>query len=336
MVIGILTGLPLSATSANPSQNSSPVSSFLFPIERFCGSSLKLTTSVGSGTFSTQAYPEEDFVGQEFELAPQFRLKDELTLRAYWAMECELTPPGSSDGVSLTNERRCSPSDVQLAFHHNRLWIDPWIAGQIMTNVQLWLPASWESQFNHTILNLRFTGGYKTKILKDKIALGYAFSVQKYFPYRKVRGFLTDGNSEAGLTSPPLYHSRRSIGEDGSVGSGGPMNDNWMLMNDFSLAYFFTTKLSLEIGLIIQNFFRYASLEAHSDPHLPRVGRHDTTWGTLELAYQLVDYLRLSGGITSRQPALTADGSSLRFPFYDFISPESNYTRWYVSAEVSY
>ena len=55
----------------------------------------------------------------------------------------------------------------------------------------------------------------------------------------------------------------------------------------------------------------------------------DTTSGTIEIAYSPTDEWSFSLGLSSTQPALTADGKRVRFPFLDLVSPANNYTGLY-------
>jgi hypothetical protein len=123
---------------------------------------------------------------------------------------------------------------------------------------------------------------------------------------------------------------------DGSCGSGGPLNDNWLFINGLHVGYYFLPNLSLSVDLLIYNYIRFSNDGQFSDPDLPLTGRHDNTWGIIDLSYQATSYLVVSTGLSSLQPALTADSSSLRFPFFDFISPSNNYTKWYLTATFLY
>src|SRR3989339_174743 len=206
--------------------------------------------------------------------------------------------------------RRCDPSDLRLSFHHTNLWTDPWLKGSFMASAQLWLPTSYESQFSHDILNIRVGGSYLTRLFKDKLELSYGLAIQKYFQTRKVRGFTNDDGTPSGAGGLSLNNARVSSGTDGSIGSGGPMNDNWLFINSFHVGYYFLPQWTLNVDFLIYNYIRYSTPGNFSNPNLPSTGRHDNTWGIIELSYQPLDYLSVALGISSLQPALTNDNNS--------------------------
>jgi len=296
---------------------------------RFKGSYMSLAHYMGSGTFIRDTYSDNPYVSQEWLFYPRYRLMPSMDVRLYWVLECEFTAPDNPTG------RRCSPSDLRLSYHHNKLWTDPWIDGRVLGSFQVWLPSSYESQFNHTVMNLRAAGTYFARLFKDRLELAYSFAVQKYFPTQRTRGYTADDGA-TGDDGLPLYTVRSSAGEDASVGSGGPMNDNWLFINQFHVGYSFLERFGVSMDLLIYNYLRFAVDDAFADPNLPGTGRADWTWGIIEANYQPLSYLIVALGISSLQPALTADAKSVRFPFYDFVSPHNNYTKWYLTATVLY
>jgi hypothetical protein len=294
---------------------------------RIKGSYAKLTTYLGSGTFITREHSDNPYSSLELLLYPRFRLTPKIDLRAYWILECELTQPDTPNG------RHCSPADLRLSVHHNRLWTDPWLKGYLFGSFQVWLPTSYESQFNHTVMNLRLGAGYLARLWRERIELSYGFALQKYLPTRRVRGFVAEDGGGGGL---PLFTVRASAGQDAAAGSGGSLNDNVLFINSLHAAYYFRPTLSLSIDFLIYNYIRFSVPEQASDPRLAAAGRSDWTWGIIELAWEPRDHLMLGLGISSLQPALTADSKSVRFPFYDFISAWNNYTKWYLVATYVY
>jgi hypothetical protein len=296
---------------------------------RFKGSYFSLTHNLGTGTFIRDSYSDNPYVSQELLFYPRFKLRPNMDVRLYWVLECELTAPDNPTG------RHCSPSDLRLSYHHTKLWTDPWIDGRVMGSFQVWLPSSYESRFNNTVMNLRAAGTYFVRFFKGKLEAAYSFAMQKYLPYRKTRGY-TAGDEGTGDDGLPLYTVRSSAGEDASAGSGGAMNDNMLFINQFHLALNFLEKFQVSMNLLIYNYLRFGVPDEFSDPHLLGTGRADWTWGIIEASYQPLSYLVVALGISSLQPALTADAKNVRFPFYDFVSPHENYTKWYLAATVLY
>jgi hypothetical protein len=60
-----------------------------------------------------------------------------------------------------------------------------------------------------------------------------------------------------------------------------------------------------------------------------------TTSGNLSISYVPTSWLFLTVGASSFQPALSADGTSFRFPLWDFTSPYNNFSQVYFDTTVS-
>lgn len=292
-------------------------------IERFRGSLASLSLYMGAGTLVLDAYSNNPYLSQELFLRPRFWLGKTQNLQLLWLMECEYTAPDDPAG------RYCNWSDVGLSYQHVNLWQDPWLEGRLLGSAHVWLPASLQSQQNHTLVNLRASLSYIASLAKKRLQLIYGLSLQKYLPARRVRGFR---GPEFDVTGMPLCLARSSAGTDGACGSGGPMNDNWLLVNSLGLQWYFHDTLWLALSLSIWNYFRFAVDEVGADPDLPLTGRSDFTWGLIELGYQWRPHVVFGVGLSSRQPALTADGDAIRFPFWDFVSPANNYSKFYLTA----
>lgn len=313
---------------------------------KFKGSYTSLAFNLGTGSFITNK-SDNPLFNAELTLYPRFSLGDYQSVRAYWVLECEFTEPEGREG------RKCDPSDIRLSYHHTNIWQDPWLKGRVMGYAGIWLPTSYASiNINKVILNPRASIGYLVRFFNNKFELAYNFTVQKYFQQSKSRQcpFETDANGVArdgagnilcaagGYDAPGQDSgsgSSRGI-SDGHAGSGGTLNDNWLLINNLHVGYYLSKKWSFSADILIYNYFRYSVGSAFNDPNLPDTGRADYTWGIIEAAYQATGNLSLAMGISSLQSALTADNKSVRFPFYDFISPANNLTKWYLSATYIY
>jgi hypothetical protein len=294
-------------------------------LERFSSSSASLSTYVGTGTFVRGEFSDNPYFSEELALEPRFRLAPHLSARALLNVECELSEPDNPSA------RRCAMSDVRLSAHHGELWRDPWLDGDLHGSLAFYLPTSQESRFNHTIVNVRATAGYAVRFFDGGLELGWDFALQKYLPSQTTRGLDTaDGGGAI-----PVVLTRASATEDGAAGSGGRMNDNWLVLDTVHATINPLERLSITVQLAVYNYFRFEVPEQFASPDLPRRGRADFTAGVVEAAYAIHDNLSLALGVTSLQPALTADGTSLRFPFYDFVSPNNNYTRWYATATIA-
>lgn len=291
---------------------------------RFAESRASLTTAIGTGSFVSNEYSDDPYLSQALALEPRFRINELLFASARFDVECEYTEPNNPSA------RHCSPGDTSLSLNSPALLRDPWLEGRLRAGLTIYLPSSLESRFNHTIVNIRATTGYALRFFDERLFLSFGFGVQKYLPSQRQRG---PENSNSDF---PLILSRQSAVEDGSAGSGGRLNDNWALSSSANIGWQFTSDLSAAVSFGIYNYFRFTVPEDFSDPALSRTGRTDLTSGSVEVSYRLLEHLALDFGVMSTQPALTADNRSLRFPFYDFISPSNNFTRWYLTANLTY
>ncbi len=296
-------------------------------MERFRASSLSLRTSVGSGTFVTNEFSDNPFVSQTLSLRPNFRLTSGLSANASFSLECEYTQPDNPNG------RRCAPSDLRLGISHFRLWTDPLLKGRITGSFSAFFPTSYASRFNGTVTNLRLGLGYVFTLFNNRLMVSYSGAAQKYLPTSKIRGFRA---SDAPNSDLPLFLTRGSAAQDAAAGSGGPMNDNWAVINSLSMNLTILPGFFAQMSVGVFNFFRFAVADEFARDDLASTGRVDFTFGSVALAYAPLDYLSVSLGLSSFQPAKTADNKSFRFPFYDFSSPSNNFSRWTLSASLVY
>ena len=291
--------------------------------------------------FISDEFSDNPLVTQYFEIYPRYNIAPFQTVRLNWSLECEITQPDRDPA------RRCDPSDVRLSYHHMHLVTDPWIDGSVFAWGGLYLPSSYASGQNGTIMNVRLTGGYMASFFKNRLLLMYALGVQKYLPTQKTRADCPVGAGADGVARgddgvpvclPSTQGQRTAADADqGTTGSGGFMNDNWLLQNSFYMQYSFTPRIWASIFFQIRNIFAFSvPNELIGDPDLPSAAQEDWTRGIVEVAFMPINHLAISLGIDSYQPALTADNGSVRFPFYDFISPANNYTRWYIAARAVY
>jgi hypothetical protein len=65
-------------------------------------------------------------------------------------------------------------------------------------------------------------------------------------------------------------------------------------------------------------------------------GQRDRTFGVIDLTYQPWENFGFSLGLSSAQPAKTADNKSFRFPFFDFSSEGNNFTTVYFDIFANY
>lgn len=114
------------------------------------------------------------------------------------------------------------------------------------------------------------------------------------------------------------------------------------LLNQFVFAYKFLDCLSLSIGFGFADAWTYDNGTITKDDEFvspnAKVGRghSQASMGTIALAYSPIDMLELSLSMVSQQPWKTADNTTIRFPWFDTVSPAKNYTKFMFGVSFSY
>lgn len=100
--------------------------------------------------------------------------------------------------------------------------------------------------------------------------------------------------------------------------------------------------LALSIGFGFADSWTYDNGTITSDDEYvgehAKVGRGHSQYsqGSLVLSYTPVKYATVSFGMISTQPWKTADNKTIRFPWFDTVSPSKNYTKFVLSAAFQY
>jgi hypothetical protein len=103
------------------------------------------------------------------------------------------------------------------------------------------------------------------------------------------------------------------------------------MINTFSVNVDITKKLSLGVSLLVIKTWNYPKpLDAFSSPNAIETGGGDSTWGFISLEYSLLKNLAVAAGLWSYQPFKTRDNQGGRFPFFDFSSPNNNYSNFFL------
>ena len=114
------------------------------------------------------------------------------------------------------------------------------------------------------------------------------------------------------------------------------------LANAFTLGYRFFDNFGLTVGLAFADSWSYKT-DSNSDrddltnPYAKSGrGHSQISAGSIVLDYSPIKYLTLALGMTSKQPWKTADNKTLRFPWFDTVSPAKNYTKFFFSITGQY
>ena len=125
-----------------------------------------------------------------------------------------------------------------------------------------------------------------------------------------------------------------------SLAAVGVNNVEWTWSNRATTSFSLSDTMTLGITYVFLKSWTYVSFPDDNEKAEQADegrGTRDLTQGVADLYWQSpVDSLALDLGVSSTQAPLTADNSSVRFPFFDFTSTANNYTSVYLSAYYSF
>ncbi len=114
------------------------------------------------------------------------------------------------------------------------------------------------------------------------------------------------------------------------------------LANEFALGYQFIPQLGLTIGFGFIDVWTYDNGTITKDDEFvnpnAKVGRGHSqlSQGSVMLIYNPHKWVTLQLAMVSTQPWKTADNKTLRFPWFDTVSPSKNYTKFIFAAAFQY
>lgn len=114
------------------------------------------------------------------------------------------------------------------------------------------------------------------------------------------------------------------------------------LANVFTVGYKFLENFGLTVGLGFVDAWTYnngtiteADDLTNPNAHTGR-GHQQHSQGIVALSYQPISWVTLGFSMVSTQPWKTADNKSIRFPWFDAVSPSKNYTKFMIGATFQY
>jgi hypothetical protein len=296
---------------------------------------LDVTTSLGSGSFAPSSY-KNHYTAQAYEFAISYKLPLDFVIGASWGFDVEYTLPDNSSG------RRFFARDVglSLVWKNTHKPISKLFDFELSTG--LYLPSSLAAQVATRILH--FEHGLSVTRAIGPISISYRFGVNWYLHRYTTPIFVQPDHAL------PSIFLRQSMSDSSGLGlSEYPIpearNTAWQVSNTFALAAKLPLKLEIGISFAIINAFRYALPDdqytavfiTSSGPMKAKaVGRNDLTVGNIYLSWTPLKYLSLAIGVYSSQPPINADNSGLKFPFFNFATPNDNYTSFYLKISGSY
>ncbi|MBQ1926772.1 MAG: hypothetical protein II767_10070 [Proteobacteria bacterium] len=114
------------------------------------------------------------------------------------------------------------------------------------------------------------------------------------------------------------------------------------LANQFAINYQFIKQFGMTVGLAIADGWTYDNGTITKDDEFvspyAKVGRGHSQYssGSLTFTYVPIKYVALALSMVSTQPWKTADNKTLRFPWFDTVSPSKNFTKFMFTATFTY
>jgi len=313
------------------------------------GISVSLDTAVGSGTFVSSVYADDPYYASTLAIEPAWSFDDVLTLSMRAAVTYEWTsavtacrdatgprPAGApARDCSDTGDpagQRADLDDLDFTLAHSGFELP--FGAQIYGQLGVALPISRASRAANNILTTALGVGVRRPI-DDFITPSVRVNVAKYFSADDAP------LADAGEGAIPIGRCRDPRRTSCLLLAG--FVPSWRMTVDAALeaklAYGFDASVSVGYHYTRRHgrapdAFSSTAVDANGVLIIDGTSSGDSTSGNIELGFlpeDLGEQWRFAFGVSSSQPARTADGKSLRFPFFDFISPANNYSAWYLS-----
>ncbi|MFH1807783.1 MAG: hypothetical protein ABIJ09_03505 [Pseudomonadota bacterium] len=296
-----------------------------FPVS----ATLVYDNSVGIGTFVANEYARNPSWSMSLSLRPSLTLweKLRLTLRADVVKNMTTSFQGNAnaDASGESYVRQMTVSDLMLIAAYPQIYKEPITGISIGASLTGYAPVSMLSRATNQVVALR--PGLAVNWAWEGLSLDYAFYFKK--------NFQTTTNVTHNLGNLPNSLQFRPGGPEdlgnGEIALGDVRNTSHLVYNYVGAGYTFFDVVTASASLFVINTFKYTQplSDEYSSPYARAAGQIDSTWGTIDITYQPWEHLAFSAGMSSLQPAFTADNKYLRFPFFDFVSTADNYTAFY-------
>jgi hypothetical protein len=315
------------------------------------GVSVSLGSAVGSGTFVSDRFADAPFYASTLGVQPSLQLGEHLALtldlsgtfewtrwvtpcRDAWGPRTAGAPRRDCSDTDEANARRWDLGDIGLSLAHARLAAPAGIA--LSASVGVGFPASRASRATGLVASLGAGVGASRAL--GPVTLSVDAGVRKFAVGAEANVLDAADVEDARIPVTRCASFRRTdcVLLSGFVAS-------WMATGGLSARVELPADLSagLALGYAYSRSFG-TGRDARSSPRVDADGRPvvdgvneaDTTSGSLDVTWAPREDLGLSLGLSSLQPARTADGKRLRFPLWDLVSPANNFSALFL--EVRY
>jgi hypothetical protein len=292
------------------------------------GVNVTLEQVLGIGTFVSDTYARNPYYGWSLALRPRYYFNAKLFAELTFILQGELTKSYQS---STTFKRQVMPSDLVLNLKYNNVATIPGIKVNFSPYIRLGAPTSYESRYRNLYLSTA-AGFNLNRMFGSHVFLDYMFRFNKNW----------NKTAQPTVAGASIALARMKGNEDmggGEVINGDDNNISFSVYNALTGSFIINDEWSLTLQLAIQNSWTYLSIPKDalsSDNAKAGRGQRDRTYGTIDLSYQPWQHFGFSLGLTSAQPAKTANNKSFRFPFFDFSSEGNNFTQVYFDVYANY
>jgi hypothetical protein len=292
------------------------------------GVNVLLEQSLGIGTFVADKYGRNPYYGYTLQIRPRYYFTNHFFAELAFALTGELT---TSYTTSTTSKRQVMPTDLTLLLKYSNAYKIPVLGINISPFVRLGAPTSYESRYRNLYLSTA-AGFNLTRMFGQHVLVDYLFRFNKNW----------NKTAQPTISGGQIALSRRRGAEDlggGEVINGLDNNTSFSVYNALTGSFIINDQWSITLQLALQSSWTYLSIpkDQFSAPDAKAGrGQRDKTFGVLDLTYQPWENFGFSLGLSSAQPAKTADNKSFRFPFFDFSSEGNNYTTVYFDIFANY
>ena len=277
--------------------------------------------SFGAGALVSNQYARNVAWVSTLSLRPTLTLWSKLRLTLRTDVSKNLA---SSYQDSDTYIRQTQVSDISLIASLPQIFHEEVTGITLGASLSAYAPISMQSREANLVTALR--PGLNLSWSWAGLRLGYGLFYKQYFHTTTNRT-----QNVAALPNSLLFRSggAEDLG-DGEIAIGS-RNTQSAVYNSMNASYTFLDKWSTSVSLMVVSAFKYtqALSDQYSSPYASATGQSDMTSGGLDLSYQATEHLAFSIGVSSLQPLRSADNKSLRFPFYDFVTPGNNFSAFY-------
>jgi hypothetical protein len=290
--------------------------------------SVVLEQVLGIGTFVSDSFARNPYYGYSLVLRPRYYFTDKLFAELQFGISGELT---TSNQTSTTYKRQVMPSDLSLTLKYSNAAKIPVINVTFAPFIRLAAPTSYESRYRN--LYLSSAAGFNLGGM-----YGGHFIIDYMFRFNKNWNKTAQPTISGGQIALSRVRGAEDIG-GGEVINGDDNNTSFSVYNALTGSFIINEQWSITLQLAIQNSWTYLSIpkDQFASPYAKAGrGQRDKTFGVIDVSYQPWEHFGFSLGLSSAQPAKTADNKSVRFPFFDFSSEGNNYTQIYFDVFMTY